>query len=249
MVRESQDGTLGDLVGRAAAGAVVGALLLLALGLLAELLRRRHRARRVLALLDLTVPMGVRTVIVSVLALASSFMGPHPAGAADSVRGWLREVGTSTTTRIVATPGAVAAHAASPAPSPSTTTPVPTAAPTGPVVLIPPITAVRPDPAPRGPPPAAVATPAASTRAPVTAARPAPAPAPAPAAAGTTYIVQRGDCLWSIAAGVLGPRATASSIDAGWRAIYAANRAAIGDDPNLILIGRTLTLPPLVAQP
>ena len=34
-----------------------------------------------------------------------------------------------------------------------------------------------------------------------------------------------------------------------WRAIYAANRAAIGDNPNLIHIGLTLELPLLVAQP
>ncbi len=98
MVQESHDATLGDLVGRAALGAVLAAMLLLTLGLVAELLRRRHRARRVVALLDLTVPIGVRTVIVSVLALVSSFIGPRPAGAADSVRGWLREVSTSTTT-------------------------------------------------------------------------------------------------------------------------------------------------------
>jgi hypothetical protein len=244
MVQESHDGTLGDLVARAALGAVVAALLLLALGLLAELLRRRPRAHRVLALLDLTVPMGVRAVIVSVLALLSTFIGPRPAGAADSVRGWLREVSTSTTTRVaVATPDAVAAHAASPA----------TTRPTGQVVLIPPITAVHSDPAPRP-------APAVTTPAPVAPVAPAPAPAPttapgvtapapAPAGVGSTYVVRRGDCLWSIAAGLLGPRADASAIDAGWRAIYAANRAAIGDDPNLIHIGPTLTLPPPVAQP
>ncbi len=61
--------------------------------------------------------------------------------------------------------------------------------------------------------------------------------------------MRRGDCLWSITAGLLGPRATASATDAGWRAIYAANRAAIGDNPNLIHIGLTLALPPLDAQP
>jgi nucleoid-associated protein YgaU len=62
-------------------------------------------------------------------------------------------------------------------------------------------------------------------------------------------VVQRGDCLWSIAAARLGPRASASAIDAGWRWIYAANRAAIGDDPNLIRIGLHLVLPPLDARP
>jgi nucleoid-associated protein YgaU len=81
---------------------------------------------------------------------------------------------------------------------------------------------------------------------------PAPAattPVPAPSPAGPTYVVRRGDCLWAIAAGRLGPRADAHAIDAGWRAIYAANRTAIGDDPNLIHIGLALALPPLDAQP
>ncbi len=105
------------------------------------------------------------------------------------------------------------------------------------MVLIPPITAQRPDPAPRPTAPVVATAPPAS-----------PAPAP-PAAVLPTYVVRRGDCLWSIAAGRLGPRADARSVDAGWRAIYAANRAAIGDDPNLIRIGLTLTLPPLNAQP
>jgi nucleoid-associated protein YgaU len=243
MVQESHEATLGDLVGRAALGAIVAALLLLGLGLVAELLRRRHRARRVLALLDLTVPIGVRAVIVSVLALVSSFMGPRPAGAADSVRGWLREISTSTTTRVaVATPDAVAAHAASPS----------TTRPTGAVVLIPPITAVRPDPTPRPSAPVVAPAPAAPIAPVVIAPAPAPVvttPVPAPGPVRPSYVVRRGDCLWAIAAERLGPRADAHAIDAGWRAIYAANRAAIGDNPNLIHIGLTLVLPPLDAQP
>ena len=67
--------------------------------------------------------------------------------------------------------------------------------------------------------------------------------------AGPTYTVAPGDCLWSIAARVLGRNATARAIDRGWRAIYAANRAAIGADPNLIHPGLVLTLPPLDPTP
>lgn len=237
MVRESQDGSLGDalgtLIGRAAVGATIGALSLLGLGLLAELLRRRHRARRVLALLDLTLPIGVRTAVVSLLALLATFTGPRPVGAADSVRGWLEQTNTSTTTRgVVATPDAVSDHA-----SPPTTTP------TGAVVLIPPITVENLDP----PPAPIVAPPPTPVPAPPVA--PPPAATPPEASPSRSYVVKRGDCLWSIAASILGPAASGPSIDAGWRQIYAANRAAIGDNPNLIHIGLTLELPPLVAQP
>jgi nucleoid-associated protein YgaU len=61
------------------------------------------------------------------------------------------------------------------------------------------------------------------------------------------YRVVPGDCLWSIAARVLGSSASSSATDRGWRAIYAANRAAIGENPNLIYPGLLLTLPPLTA--
>jgi hypothetical protein len=244
MVRESQDGSLGDALGalitRAAIGAIVGAVALLGLGLVAELLRRRQRARRVLALLDLTLPIGVRTAVVSLLALLATFTGPRPVGAADSVRGWLGQVPASTTTTrpVVATPDAVAEHA-----SPPTD-------PTGPVVLIPPVTVDNLDPPPAPATPTATAPPAV---APPAVAPPASAPAPVVPTPSSlpsrAYVVQRDDCLWSIAAALLGPAADARAIDIGWRQIYAANRAAIGDNPNLIHIGLTLELPPLVTQP
>ena len=251
MVRNPHDGSLGDalgeLVGRAAMGAAAGALLLLTLGLVAEVLRRRHRAGRVLALLDLTLPIGVRTAVVSLLALIATVTGTQPAGADDGVRAWLHDT-TSTATAPatkqtiataspapppVVTPEALAEHA-----TPSTAAPRPSAAPS-PVVLIPPLVIEAPDTPVVAPMPAQ----------PAPAAAPAPSAALAPSAARPVYVVQRGDCLWSIAAHVLGPQADARSIDLGWRQIYAANRAAIGDDPNLIHIGLTLELPPLVAQP
>jgi len=221
MVRTSRDGSLGAelgaLIGRAATGAILATIALLGLGLIAEILRRRHRARRLLRLLDLTLPLGVRTAVVSLLAVVATLTGPRPVGATETVRGWLGQVSASTTTTtrvVVATPDAVSERAE------------PTTAPTGPVVLIPPATAERLEPSP-----------------------PVPSSPPAPAAPSRSYVVKPGDCLWSIAAAILGPAADGHAIDAGWRQIYAANHAAIGDDPNLIHIGLTLELPPLVAQP
>ncbi len=70
-------------------------------------------------------------------------------------------------------------------------------------------------------------------------------PASGPNAAGDTYVVEPGDCLWSIAARRLGPSATNAAVDVAWRRIYERNRAAVGDDPNLIHPGLVLALPPL----
>jgi hypothetical protein len=70
-----------------------------------------------------------------------------------------------------------------------------------------------------------------------------------PDAAGTASgsperrTVRRGDSLWRIARDELAPRATDSAIGREVVAIYAANRAVIGPDPDLILPGTELTLP------
>ncbi|MCZ2818541.1 LysM peptidoglycan-binding domain-containing protein [Modestobacter sp. VKM Ac-2984] len=57
-------------------------------------------------------------------------------------------------------------------------------------------------------------------------------PAP-PASESTTYVVQPGDTLGSIASGY----------GATWREIYEANRATIGPNPNVIQVGQRLTIP------
>lgn len=51
-----------------------------------------------------------------------------------------------------------------------------------------------------------------------------------------TYTVVKGDSLWAVA------RRSYGSGD-GWTKIYAANRAAIGPNPNLIYPGQVLTIP------
>jgi len=60
------------------------------------------------------------------------------------------------------------------------------------------------------------------------------------------FVVRRGDTLWSIAAGRLGPEAPAAEIDDEWHRWLAANRDVIGPDPDLILPGQLLR-PPLSA--
>jgi len=55
--------------------------------------------------------------------------------------------------------------------------------------------------------------------------------------------VRRGDSLWRIARDELAPSAPDSAVCGEVAAIYAANRALIGPDPDLILPGTQLTLP------
>jgi nucleoid-associated protein YgaU len=237
---------LGQIVGRAAVGAAAGAIVVLTLGVVAELVRRRSPTHRVLALLDLTVPIGVRTAIVSVLALLATMTGPRPAGAEDSVRGWLGQRSPTTTT--TGEPAVRPTTTSTPTSASTTpTTAPPPVRPSGPVVLIPPLiieqpattpTTTAPAPPPRSTP--VTPPPVAST---------APAKTAPSSVAPSVHVVRSGECLWSIAAGLLGPGATGAAIDAGWRRIYDANRAAIGDNPNLIHIGLVLTLPPLDARP
>jgi nucleoid-associated protein YgaU len=58
-----------------------------------------------------------------------------------------------------------------------------------------------------------------------------------------TITVRRGDTLWSIAAAHLGPDATDAEIAAEWPRWYRANRAVIGDDPDVIEAGQQLQAP------
>lgn len=211
---------------------------LLAIAFVAELLRRRRRAARLVATLDRTVPIAVRTAVVTIVTLVTALIGARPAGGADDVRGWLDGSTTTTTT------GAAAPSTTRPPTSSTTTTTL-----VGPTVLAPPVVLDPPiTPQDLEPPTAAPSAPAPAAPTPTPAA-PIPGSTPPPTVTSATYVVVAGDCLWSIAAHQLGPSADARSIDAGWRAIYASNRVAIGDDPNLIHPGLTLTLPPLQIRP
>lgn len=59
-----------------------------------------------------------------------------------------------------------------------------------------------------------------------------------------TVTVRRGDSLWSIAAAHLGSGATDAEVAAEWPRWYEANRAVIGDDPDVVVPGQQLQ-PPL----
>lgn len=56
-------------------------------------------------------------------------------------------------------------------------------------------------------------------------------------------VVHRGDTLWAIAARDLGPDATDAEVAGHWPRWYAANRAVIGPDPDLLLPGQVLRRP------
>lgn len=58
-----------------------------------------------------------------------------------------------------------------------------------------------------------------------------------------TRTVAAGDSLWSIAEERLGPGASQADVDRAWRAIWRANAAALGQDPDLIHPGQHLRLP------
>lgn len=90
--------------------------------------------------------------------------------------------------------------------------------------------------------------------APISTDEPTPQPSPTPDAGlaaeptrehrpAGEVVVKRGDTLWAIAARHLGSGATAADVAAEWPRWYAANRAVIGDDPDLILPGMILRPP------
>lgn len=64
-----------------------------------------------------------------------------------------------------------------------------------------------------------------------------------PVAAGRVVVVRPGDTLWGIAAERLGPAARDCDIAAEWPRWYAANRAEIGPDPDLLMPGQRLRRP------
>ncbi|MFL6139065.1 MAG: LysM peptidoglycan-binding domain-containing protein [Frankiaceae bacterium] len=84
--------------------------------------------------------------------------------------------------------------------------------------------------------------------------RPATPPAPAQHLAERpprqlVVTVRPGDSLWAIAARRLGPRAAAGDVAISWPRWYAANRAVVGPDPDLLHPGQQLVPPPTEELP
>ena len=81
------------------------------------------------------------------------------------------------------------------------------------------------------PTPHATVKPTATAKPPVKM-TPKPAVKPAPKPAVVTYTVKTGDCLYNIAA----------HYHTTWQKLYAANRAVIGSNPNVIYTGQHLVI-------
>jgi nucleoid-associated protein YgaU len=60
-----------------------------------------------------------------------------------------------------------------------------------------------------------------------------------------TIVVRQGECLWSLSARSLGPRATTAEVAAAWPRWWAANRDLIGADPDVLHPGERLRVPAL----
>ncbi len=88
---------------------------------------------------------------------------------------------------------------------------------------------------------------------PSTPSAPAPAPAPAPSQAAPAgavagadpaeVVVRPGDSLWRIAEQHLPPEAPPTAVAAAWPQWWSANRAVVGDDPDLLVPGQVLQVP------
>jgi hypothetical protein len=58
-----------------------------------------------------------------------------------------------------------------------------------------------------------------------------------------TYIVERGDSLWTITERLLGGDPSVEDIARAWPSLYEANRGVIGGNPSLIFSGQVLHIP------
>lgn len=135
---------------------------------------------------------------------------------------------------------------AAPAPSPASigAEAAPSLAPPAWPVLPSPTAPASEPPAPTAPPtaPAASTNPVPSTP-PASTPVPSTPPATRPPSSDAGVRVRPGDSLWLIAARRLGPDASAADIADSWPRWYAANREAIGRDPDLLHTGEVLHPP------
>jgi len=220
-------------------------LAVLAVGTAARALRWRPLIR----LGDLVTPPSLRRLLDRAMGMATagsvvvaSLAGAAPpAGAEGHERPPVTAEGPPVTLRGLAGPR--------PERAPTTTTTIPT-----PPALAPSVEAATPPTTVPLPPPEVPPAP-----------RPAPTPAPAPmgeaeapptppAPAGDTWTVRSGDNFWVIARHVLadawGRPPSDREIDPYWRALVEANRSRLADadNPDLLLPGQALAVPPPPAR-
>ncbi|MBV8950685.1 MAG: LysM peptidoglycan-binding domain-containing protein [Actinobacteria bacterium] len=214
----------------ASIGAVAAAFVFVADVITTLLLRLGGRPVGVVDALNRRSPAPLRHLAEVVVTALLSLGAARPAAASPTpIRDWVNESATTATT------AGPPAPPAAPTTSSTAGVPRPEASPQS---------APFPAPAPaRVPAPAKAPTAATQPQPDPTSPRLEPPAPPLPAPSAAAYVVVRGDCLWTIAARLLGAGATNAAIDAGWRSIYAVNRTAIGDDPDLIHPGLILTLP------
>ena len=72
--------------------------------------------------------------------------------------------------------------------------------------------------------------------------------APTEDGSAPSVVVRRGDSLWSISEGRIGPDATPQRVADAAERIHALNRGRIGADPDLIFVGQELSLPPALSE-
>lgn len=236
LVRELGSGLVDlDSAVAALAGLALGALLLVwcagaAAGLAAAAVGSASRAGAALqAVADATTPLLLRRLVAAAVGAAVLGGTAGPAVAAE------RPAAAASASSSVATPAAPASSASGPA----TDLAWPSAAL--------PRAAARPSSPPAGSPTSSPVT----SPAPVPTSAPVDPPAPdrAPQAprgtapAGAEVVVQRGDSLWSIAARHLPPGSSRAAVAASWPRWYAANRAVIGADPDVLRPGQRLVAP------
>ena len=177
--------------------------------------------RAVEAALGISVAVGVAAPTAALATPATLPTATLPTAAAPAEAAWDLDWPSRTAAPLPGPPSRAA-----PAPAVSTPTPAPA------------VTATRPPPAAE--PPRARPAPATAPTAPTAVVR------PSPAAPDAAVVVRPGDTLWSLAEASLRAAGTAPTdrqVAQTWPRWWAANREAVGDDPDLLLPGTVLRPP------
>ncbi|MGJ7440307.1 LysM peptidoglycan-binding domain-containing protein [Aquipuribacter sp. MA13-6] len=161
---------------------------------------------------------------VAVATATSPASEPSPGGEPSRRAGRAPGTWTALAEAVVPPATGAATTGTTAAPSPPAADPTPTADPTAAPAT------VEPFRAPRGVDPASAALVTGTTTRPALQRDP-------------EVVVRAGDTLWDLAAEHLGPGATDDEVARAWPSWWQANRAVVGDDPDLLLPGQRLVVP------